>query len=113
MCRRGASGANAAAERLVQTGLDLVAAAFESRTPISPSQSIANGLLAGLRQPLLTRIDALTQSRSRRRHYRRTRSKSRDRRCCPRKADAERAVHDVTIARERLRVLVGLSMTRR
>ena len=98
--------ANAAAERLVQTGLDLVAAVRIAHADLA--FAVDRERLARDAATLLTRIDTLTQSRLAAGDIGALEARAATVDAARARQDAERAVHDVTIARERLRLLVGL-----
>ena len=97
--------AESAAQSLVQSGLDLALAVRVAYTDLA--LAIDRQRLAEEAAATLQRIDTLTQSRLAAGDI--AELDARARVDAVRSAlDAERAVHDVTIARERLRLLLGL-----
>ncbi len=99
--------ADAAAQRLVQAGLDLVLAvrtAHADLTLAADRQRLAQETAA-----LLTRIDTLTQSRLAAGDIGDLDARAARVDAARGQQDTERAVHDVAIARARLRLLLGLT----
>lgn len=99
-------GANAAAERLVQTGLDLVAATRIAHADLA--FQIDREKIMRDAATLLARIDTLTQSRLAAGDIGELEARAASVDAARARQDAERAVHDITIARERLRQVIGL-----
>jgi outer membrane protein, heavy metal efflux system len=98
--------AGSAAQSLVQSGLDLVLTVRLAYTDLSVAidrQSLAEEAAATLQ-----RIDMLTQSRLAAGDIAELDARAARVDSVRSALDAERAVHDVTIARERLRLLLGL-----
>lgn len=107
--RRAAAGLalDVAASQLVQAGLELALAVRLAHADLA---------LAGARQELaaetaaaLTRIDALTQARLRTGDISEIEARIAAVDAARARQDAERVVHDVRLARERLRLLLGLA----
>jgi outer membrane protein, heavy metal efflux system len=97
----------AAAKGLVQSGLDL---AFSVRLAYSDlSLAIDRQTLAAEAAAILQRIDTLTQSRLAAGDIAELDARAARVDAVRSAQDAERTVHDVTIARERLRLLMGLA----
>lgn len=97
----------AAAQGLVQSGLDLALAvrvAFADLTLALDRQTLAGEAAAAVQ-----RIDSLTQSRLVAGDIGELDARAARVDAARSAQDAERAVHDVTVARERLRLLVGLA----
>lgn len=99
--------ANAAAERLVQSGLDLVAAVRVAHADLA-LQTDRERILRDA-ATLLARIDALTQTRLRAGDIGELEARAASVDAARARQDVERAAHDITIARERLRQAIGLS----
>ena len=96
----------AAAQSLVQSGLELalsVRIAYTDLTLAVERQALASEAAA-----IVQRVDALTQSRFRAGDIAELDARAARIDAVRSAQDAERAVHDVTIARERLRLLLGL-----
>jgi cobalt-zinc-cadmium efflux system outer membrane protein len=99
--------ADVAAQRLVQAGLDLVLAARTAYTDLSLAtdrQQLATETAA-----LLARIDTLTQSRLAAGDIGELEARAARLDAARGQQDAERAAHDVALARDRLRLLMGLT----
>lgn len=99
--------ADAAAERLVQAGLDLVLAVRTSYADLA--LAIDRHGLAVQTAVLLMRIDSLTQSRLSAGDIGELDARAATVDAARGRQDVERAAHDVTITRDRLRLLLGLS----
>ena len=99
--------ANAAAERLVQNGLDLVASVRVAHADFA--FAVDRERVMGEAATLLARIDTLTKSRFAAGDIGELEARAATVDAARARQDAERAAHDITIARERLRQLVGLS----
>jgi cobalt-zinc-cadmium efflux system outer membrane protein len=100
---------DAAAQGLVQSGLDLALAvrvAYADLVLAIDRQALANETAAAL-----LRIDTLTQSRLKAGDIAELDARAARVDALRSAQEAERAVHDVTIARERLRLLLGLPAT--
>lgn len=99
--------AESAAQSLVQSGLDLALAVRLSYADLS--MAIDRQRLGEEAAAALQRIDMLTQSRLAAGDIAELDARAARVDAVRSALDAERAVHDVTIARERLRLLLGLS----
>jgi outer membrane protein, heavy metal efflux system len=97
---------DAAAERLVQAGLDLVAAVRIAYADLSLATDVER--LANEGAALLTRIDVLTQSRLAAGDIGELEARAARVDMARGEHDAARTAHDIVIARERLRLLLGL-----
>jgi outer membrane protein, heavy metal efflux system len=98
---------DAAAARLVQTGLDLVLSVRVAYADLG--LAVDRERIAGETAGILTRIDALTQSRLRAGDIGALDARAAQVDAARARQESERAVHDITIARERLRLLLGLT----
>jgi cobalt-zinc-cadmium efflux system outer membrane protein len=98
---------DAAAERLVQAGLDLVAAVRIAYADLSLATDVER--LANEGAALLTRIDVLTQSRLAAGDIGELEARAARVDMARGEHDAARTAHDIVIARERLRLLLGLT----
>ncbi len=99
--------ADAAGHRLVQAGLDLVLAVRGAHADLS--LAIDRHRLATETAGLLARIDTLTQSRLAAGDIGELDARAARVDTARAQQDAERAVHDAAIARDRLRLLLGLT----
>lgn len=98
---------DAAGQSLVQNGLDLVLVVRVAYTDLALAQSRL--VLAEEAATALGRIDSLSQSRLRAGDISELDARAAHVDAVRSRQDAERLIHDVTIARERLRALLGLT----
>jgi cobalt-zinc-cadmium efflux system outer membrane protein len=98
---------DAGGNTLVQAGLDLVLATRVSYADLALADARLD--LAGEAAGILERIDSLSQSRLRAGDIAELEARAAHVDAARARQDAERAVHDVTIARERLRAILGLA----